>query len=99
MEATEGELAEKLFAALKAGDEAGGDRRGKQTASMLILRKGGGRNINNDRYLYLNVDDNPQPLPELRRLSPSLPEPQRHWPRACTTSAKRPRLWPISARR
>ncbi|HEY2016728.1 MAG TPA: DUF1028 domain-containing protein [Bryobacteraceae bacterium] len=67
-EATDGELAEKLFAALKAGDEAGGDRRGKQSASMLIVRKGGGRNINNDRYLYLNVDDNPQPIPELRRL-------------------------------
>ncbi|MBZ5618572.1 MAG: DUF1028 domain-containing protein [Acidobacteriia bacterium] len=67
-EATQGELAEKLFAALKAGDEAGGDSRGKQSASMLIVRKGGGRNINNDRYLYLNVDDNPQPIPELRRL-------------------------------
>jgi uncharacterized Ntn-hydrolase superfamily protein len=67
-EATEGELAEKLFAALKAGDDAGGDSRGKQSASMLVVRKGGGRNINNDRYLYVNVDDNPQPIPELRRL-------------------------------
>lgn len=67
-EATQGELAEKLFAALKAGDDAGGDNRGKQSASMLIVRKGGGRNFNNDRYLYLNVDDNPAPIPELRRL-------------------------------
>jgi len=67
-ESTEGELAEKLYAALKAGDAAGGDSRGKQSASMLIVRKGGGRNINNDRYLYLNVDDNPAPIPELRRL-------------------------------
>jgi uncharacterized Ntn-hydrolase superfamily protein len=67
-EATEGELAEKLFAALKAGDDAGGDSRGKQSASMIVVRKGGGRNINNDRYLYLNVDDNPAPIPELRRL-------------------------------
>lgn len=67
-EATQGELAEKLFAALKAGDDAGGDSRGKQSASMLVVRRGGGRNINNDRYLYLNVDDNPQPIPELRRL-------------------------------
>ncbi len=67
-ESTEGELAEKLFAALKAGDDAGGDSRGKQSASLLVVRKGGGRNINNDRYLYLNVDDNPQPIPELRRL-------------------------------
>jgi uncharacterized Ntn-hydrolase superfamily protein len=67
-EATDGELAEKLFAALKAGDDAGGDSRGKQSASMIVVRKGGGRNINNDRYLYLNVDDNPAPIPELRRL-------------------------------
>jgi hypothetical protein len=35
---------------------------------MLVVRKGGGRNINNDRYLYLNVDDSPAPIPELRRL-------------------------------
>src|SRR3954470_17557355 len=67
-EATQGELAGKLFAALKAGDSVGGDARGKQSASMLVVRKGGGRNINNDRYLYINVDDNPQPIPELRRL-------------------------------
>src|SRR6266702_7991601 len=67
-EATQGELAEKLFAALKAGDDAGGDSRGKQSASMLVVRKGAGRNTNNDRYIYINVDDNPQPIPELRRL-------------------------------
>jgi len=67
-ESTQGELAEKLYAALKAGDDAGGDARGKQSASMLVVRKQGGRNINNDRTIYVNVDDNPQPLPELRRL-------------------------------
>jgi uncharacterized Ntn-hydrolase superfamily protein len=67
-EETRGELAERLFAALKAGDAAGGDARGKQSASMLVVRKQGGRNINNDRYIYINVDDNPQPFPELRRL-------------------------------
>src|SRR5712691_12609904 len=67
-ESTEGELAEKLYAALKAGDDAGGDARGRQSASILVVRKGGGRNINNDRYVYINVDDNPQPFPELRRL-------------------------------
>jgi uncharacterized Ntn-hydrolase superfamily protein len=66
--ATDGELAERLFAALKAGDDAGGDARGKQSASMLVVRKGGGRNINNDRYIYINVDDSPAPIPELRRL-------------------------------
>jgi len=67
-EATPGELAEKLYAALQAGDDAGGDARGHQSASMLVVRKQGGRNTNNDRYIYINVDDNPKPLAELRRL-------------------------------
>ena len=67
-EATQGELAEKLYAALKAGDAAGGDARGRQSASMLVVKKQGGRNINNDRYVYINVDDNPDPFTELRRL-------------------------------
>jgi uncharacterized Ntn-hydrolase superfamily protein len=67
-EVTNGELAEKLFAALKAGDGAGGDARGRQSASILVVRKRGGRNINNDRYVYINVDDNPDPFTELRRL-------------------------------
>jgi uncharacterized Ntn-hydrolase superfamily protein len=67
-EATQGELAEKLFAALKAGDAAGGDSRGRQSASILVVRKLGGRNTNNDRYIYINVDDNPDPFAELRRL-------------------------------
>jgi uncharacterized Ntn-hydrolase superfamily protein len=67
-ESTDGELAEKMWEALKAGDAAGGDSRGRQSASMLVVRKGGGRNINNDRYIYINVDDAPNPFPELRRL-------------------------------
>lgn len=67
-DSTQGELAEKLFAALQAGDAAGGDSRGRQSASMLVVRKGGGRNINNDRYVYINVDDNADPFKELRRL-------------------------------
>jgi uncharacterized Ntn-hydrolase superfamily protein len=67
-EATQGELSEKLYAALKAGDTAGGDARGRQSASILVAKKLGGRNINNDRYVYINVDDNPDPFTELRRL-------------------------------
>ena len=67
-EATQGDLAEKLFAALQAGDDAGGDSRGKQSASMLVVGLGRGRNINNDRLIYINVDDSPAPIPELRRL-------------------------------
>ena len=65
---TQDELAEKLFAALKAGDEAGGDSRGRQSASILVVRKGGGRNTNNDRYVFINVDDHQDPIHELRRL-------------------------------
>jgi uncharacterized Ntn-hydrolase superfamily protein len=67
-ENTTGELAERLYAALKAGDDAGGDRRGRQSASILVVRKGGGSSLNNDRLCYINVDDNPDPLFELGRL-------------------------------
>jgi uncharacterized Ntn-hydrolase superfamily protein len=67
-DATNDELAEKLFAALKAGDDAGGDSRGRQSASILVVRKAGGRNTNNDRYVFVNVDDHPDPMHELRRL-------------------------------
>lgn len=67
-ENTNDELAEKLFAALEAGDQAGGDSRGRQSASILVVRKGGGRNTNNDRYVFINVDDHPDPMHELRRL-------------------------------
>jgi tetratricopeptide (TPR) repeat protein len=35
---------------------------------MLVVRKQGGRNLNNDRYIFINVDDSPRPLTELRRL-------------------------------
>ena len=67
-EGTSGELAEKMFAALQAGDAAGGDKRGRQSASMLIVCRQCGRNTNNDRYLYINVEDSPDPFKELRRL-------------------------------
>ena len=67
-ENTSGELAERLYAALKAGDDAGGDRRGRQSASILVVRKGGGSSLNNDRLCYINVDDHPDPLLELGRL-------------------------------
>jgi uncharacterized Ntn-hydrolase superfamily protein len=69
-ENTQGELAERLFAALKAGDDAGGDRRGRQSAFVIVVRKGGGSSLNNDRLCYINVDDNPDPLLELGRLLP-----------------------------
>jgi len=69
-ESATGELAERLYAALKAGDDAGGDRRGRQSASILVVRKGGGSSLNNDRLCYINVDDSSDPLLELGRLLP-----------------------------
>jgi uncharacterized Ntn-hydrolase superfamily protein len=63
-----GELAERLLAALKAGDEAGGDRRGRQSAALYIAREGGGYGGGTDRAVDLRVDDHPAPVEELLRL-------------------------------
>ena len=57
-----------VLAALAAGQEAGGDKRGRQSAAVLVVREGGGYGGNNDRYLDLRVDDHPQPITELQRL-------------------------------
>lgn len=67
-ENTEGHLSFRLLAALEAGDKEGGDIRGKQSAAMLIVKKNGGVWLNNDVVLRLQVDDNPEPIRELRRL-------------------------------
>ncbi len=67
-EKAEGELAERLLAALEAGEAAGGDARGKQSAALLVVRKGGGYGGFDDRYIDLRVDDHPEPVKELRRL-------------------------------
>jgi uncharacterized Ntn-hydrolase superfamily protein len=67
-EKTTGHLSLRLMAALDAGQEAGGDTRGKQSAAMLIVKKNGGVWLNNDVVLRLQVDDSPEPLTELRRL-------------------------------
>lgn len=67
-ESTAGDLATRLLAALTAGDEAGGDRRGRQSAAMLVVREGGGYGGGNDRVLDLRVDDHPDPTPELARI-------------------------------
>src|SRR5204862_98456 len=63
-----GELAERLMAALEAGDAAGGDSRGRQSAALLVVRKEGGYRALNDRYIDLRVEDSAQPFVELRRL-------------------------------
>ena len=64
-----GPLAARLLAALKAGDGAGGDRRGKQSAALLVVKPAGGYGGLNDRYLDLRVDDHPHPVDELDRLT------------------------------
>jgi uncharacterized Ntn-hydrolase superfamily protein len=63
-----GELADRLVAALLAGQRAGGDRRGQQSAAVLIVRDKGGYAGFNDRYLDLRVDDDPHPIERLQRL-------------------------------
>ena len=67
-ERTEGHLSLRLLAALEAGQQARGDKRGMQSAAMLIVKKDGGVWLHNDVVLRLQVDDNPEPIKELRRL-------------------------------
>jgi len=58
----------RLLDALLAGDRAGGDRRGRQSAALLVVRAGGGYGEGDDRWIDLRVDDHPDPVPELIRL-------------------------------
>ncbi|MBA2311192.1 MAG: DUF1028 domain-containing protein [Actinobacteria bacterium] len=67
-EETEGELAVRLLSALRAGDAAGGDKRGRQSAALLIVRENGGYGGGTDRTVDLRVDDHDRPLPELIRI-------------------------------
>lgn len=64
----EGELADWLVEALRAGQKAGGDSRGRQSAAVLVARDKGGYGGNNDHYLDLRVDDHPTPIRELQKL-------------------------------
>jgi uncharacterized Ntn-hydrolase superfamily protein len=65
---TEGGLAVRLLKALKAGEQAGGDSRGKQSAALLVVKEAGGYDGLNDRYIDLRVDDHPEPIDELSRV-------------------------------
>ena len=67
-ERTKGELSVRLLAALRAGDEAGGDRRGRQSAALLVVREGGGYGGGTDLSVSLRVDDHEAPVGELERL-------------------------------
>ncbi len=70
-ETTKGELVDKLIASLKAGDLSGGDRRGKQSAAVIVLRKCGGYGGCSEgvgRYVDIRVDDHVEPVKELERI-------------------------------
>jgi uncharacterized Ntn-hydrolase superfamily protein len=65
---SKGDLGERLIAALRAGQDAGGDSRGMQSAALLIVRDGWGYGGFNDRYRDLRVDDHAEPIKELKRV-------------------------------
>ena len=65
---TKGSLADRLYAALLAGDAKGGDSRGKQSAAMLVVKKNAGYGGYTDRAIDIRVDDHPEPFKELGRL-------------------------------
>ena len=67
-EDTNGTLAERMIASLHAGQEAGGDKRGRQSAALLVVRKGWGYGGLTDRFRDLRVDDHPTPIKELERI-------------------------------
>ncbi|WP_166241994.1 DUF1028 domain-containing protein [Paenibacillus turpanensis] len=63
-----GDLATRLLLALKAGDDAGGDSRGKQSAALLVVKDKGGYGGATDRFIDLRVDDHKEPVRELVRI-------------------------------
>ncbi len=67
-EETRGLLCDRLIAALAAGQEAGGDSRGQQSAALLVVKEKGGYEGFNDRFIDLRVDDHPHPIDELWRI-------------------------------
>ena len=77
-----GPLGERLILALKAGQEAGGDKRGQQSAALLIVRKGWGYGGNNDKFRDLRVDEHLNPIDELKRVylkhSELFPRPKKY---------------------
>jgi uncharacterized Ntn-hydrolase superfamily protein len=65
---TVGRLADRIIAALEAGQKAGGDKRGRQAAALFVVKNGCGINNLDDRYIDLRVDDHIAPIKELKRL-------------------------------
>ncbi len=67
-QSTNGSLADRLVAAIVAGGNAGGDRRGEESAALLVKRAGAGYDGTTDDYIDIGIYDNPKPLAELQRL-------------------------------
>jgi uncharacterized Ntn-hydrolase superfamily protein len=67
-EERQGRLAWRIVAAMTAAEKAGGDKRGKQSAALLIVKDKAGYLGSDDRYVDLRVDDHPEPVAELARL-------------------------------
>ncbi|MCI4334165.1 MAG: DUF1028 domain-containing protein [Thermoplasmata archaeon] len=67
-ERTPGDLPERLLAALSAGQREGGDRRGMQSAALLVVRAQGGYDQGSDRWVDIRVDEHPSPIEELARV-------------------------------
>lgn len=67
-ESATGALGERMLAALEAGQKAGGDKRGMQSAALLVVHDGWGYGGQNDRFIDLRVDDRAEPIKELQRL-------------------------------
>ena len=65
---TKGTLADRLYAALLAGESKGGDSRGKQSAALLVVKEGAGYGGYTDRAIDIRVDDHAEPFKELGRL-------------------------------
>ncbi len=61
-------LAERLLMALDSAQKVGGDRRGKESAHLLVVKKNGGYGGYVDRWIDIRVDDSPEPIDELKRL-------------------------------
>jgi uncharacterized Ntn-hydrolase superfamily protein len=66
--ATKGSLADRLLAAIKAGAEAGGDKRGRQSAALVVVRQGASYDAKSDRYIDISVYDAKDPIAEIFRL-------------------------------
>ena len=65
---TKGVLGDRIIEALRAGQKAGGDRRGRQSAALLVVREGWGYGGFNDRFRDIRVDDHATPIEELKRV-------------------------------